>query len=290
MNLPTTISDEKLHDQIAFPYANQEIIHRGFRTREFRLNRFSCSPCSQHEGFEVFRTKSDKQRLRIDDKTIALIPGQLVITNCLAPHGVIEGNGEFQAVTLESQFFQDLFADTDFNPANLSFSDPSFSWTPKINQMFDDLVSARIGVLEDSFDIDVSIVNFILMLLTTTKHNGQKALSEAMLYGRFPSPTHKAMNLLKESATNPQLSLDRIAREAGLSKFQFVRVFQRVTGYTPVFARNLLRISAAKKELKRGKLSVTEIAFSSGFNDLSSFNKAFKRITGCSPSQFTKSN
>lgn len=49
-----------------------------------------------------------------------------------------------------------------------------------------------------------------------------------------------------------------------------------------------LRVAKAAELLENSSLSILEIAMRSGFSNLSSFNRAFKEVNHCTPSQFRK--
>jgi AraC family transcriptional regulator len=79
------------------------------------------------------------------------------------------------------------------------------------------------------------------------------------------------------------LSIGQVAHEAGMSEYHFFRLFKMVFDQTP----NQYII---QKRLERGHLllcqdrnSVTAAALESGFSDIYSFSKAFKKHFGCSP-------
>jgi AraC family transcriptional regulator len=76
----------------------------------------------------------------------------------------------------------------------------------------------------------------------------------------------RAVRLIEHDPSEP-LALDVLAREAKLSSFHFVRAFAHVTGLTPDDAR------------------IVDVAMSSGFRDVSTFNHAFRREFGTTPRQ-----
>ncbi|MBN1673704.1 MAG: helix-turn-helix domain-containing protein [Kiritimatiellae bacterium] len=84
------------------------------------------------------------------------------------------------------------------------------------------------------------------------------------------------------------LSLDKLAEEAGVSSTYFSSVFKRVTGMPLVTYITLKRLERAKELLRDTELKVSYISLEAGFNDLSHFNRVFKREMGVSPLQYRK--
>jgi AraC-like DNA-binding protein len=81
-------------------------------------------------------------------------------------------------------------------------------------------------------------------------------------------------------------SLAALAREAAMSPYHFLRVFRQVVGMTPHQYVLRLRMHRAAVRLRRSDDPVSTIAFDAGFNDLSTFNRRFRRIIGASPTTF----
>ncbi len=82
------------------------------------------------------------------------------------------------------------------------------------------------------------------------------------------------------------LTLSELARECGVSKFHFLRMFRTATGSTPSRFITSIRIERAKTLLMKTKRSVTEIALDVGFAEQSSFTRAFGRHAGVTPRSF----
>lgn len=92
-----------------------------------------------------------------------------------------------------------------------------------------------------------------------------------------------------EAHLDTDISLENLAKIAGISKFYFCRLFKRAMQITPHQYIVRRRIERAKQLLKYSNLTTVEIALSCGFAHQSHLNRHFKRIVGISPRQFRHS-
>ena len=86
-----------------------------------------------------------------------------------------------------------------------------------------------------------------------------------------------------ESSYNRQITLQEMADSIQMSPKYFCRFFQEMTHRTPVDYLNYYRIERACYQLLTTDQSITEVAYNSGFNDLSYFIKTFKKYKGTTP-------
>ena len=84
------------------------------------------------------------------------------------------------------------------------------------------------------------------------------------------------------------ISLGEIAEAVHISEGHLCRLFKSVTGMTLTDYLNLYRISVSADLLTRSQYSVSEIAGLTGFNNISYFNKIFRRYMHMTPSQFRR--
>lgn len=83
-------------------------------------------------------------------------------------------------------------------------------------------------------------------------------------------------------------SLDRLAAQAGLSKFHFARLFKGALGVSPSRYHINLRINLARRLLRETKKSVVDVALEVGYANPSHFAQLFRRETGLSPSDYRR--
>lgn len=84
------------------------------------------------------------------------------------------------------------------------------------------------------------------------------------------------------------VSLERLAAQAELSKFHFQRLFKSALGVSPSRYHLNLRMNHARQLLRETKKSVVEIALEVGYTDPSHFAKLFRREIGLSPSDYRR--
>jgi AraC family transcriptional regulator len=88
-----------------------------------------------------------------------------------------------------------------------------------------------------------------------------------------------------ESHLNLAMSLNDIARIAGLSKFALTREFRATTGHTVLAYVRARRLSEAAKSLQRGAPSILDVALSAGYGSHEAFSRAFRSHFGCTPAE-----
>ena len=86
------------------------------------------------------------------------------------------------------------------------------------------------------------------------------------------------------------ISLDDLARQAGISRFHFARQFRLTTGESPMGYLRRVRIERSKSILQGRETTIAEIAATLGFSDQSHFTRTFGRLVGVSPGSFARSD
>ena len=83
-----------------------------------------------------------------------------------------------------------------------------------------------------------------------------------------------------------KISLVEVAELAHMTPESFSRFFKQRTRKT--FSRfvNEVRCAKASKILQEEKIGISEVAFQCGFNNLSNFNRQFKKITNYTPKEY----
>ena len=99
---------------------------------------------------------------------------------------------------------------------------------------------------------------------------------------------HQLLEMVEEHMDDPNFSVQMMATEIGMSQTTLNKKLTAITGQkAKVFIRSI-RLKRAAQLLKQGELSVSEITYSVGFNDLQYFRKCFVAEFGSLPSEYKK--
>jgi AraC-like DNA-binding protein len=82
-------------------------------------------------------------------------------------------------------------------------------------------------------------------------------------------------------------SLEQLSKQAGISKYHFIRVFKHVFGVSPYQYQKRKRLVEARNLINQG-LTIQETAILLGYADVPTFSKAFKQHFGRAPSHLIK--
>lgn len=101
------------------------------------------------------------------------------------------------------------------------------------------------------------------------------------------SKLQPAIDFMKEN-WNKKISLSTLSKLCILSVPHFRHLFTTCFQTSPMVYLNSLRLLYAKDYLLRENLTITDVAYKCGFDDINYFSRFFKKHTGISPSEFRK--
>lgn len=129
----------------------------------------------------------------------------------------------------------------------------------------------------------------ILELLSTDKQ--KQAISSSGFTKAFNAPNSRRLDVVYDYILNnftEQIRLEDVANLANMNSAAFCRYFKKVNKTTFSKYLNEVRIGYSCKLIMEEQYSVSEIAYKSGFNNLSNFNRQFKMVKGLSPTEYLK--
>lgn len=124
------------------------------------------------------------------------------------------------------------------------------------------------------------IVNILTLICTESEENGN---DDSALTNKLKG----VLCYLDEHYTE-NISLDRLAEQFYISKYYLSREFKKEYGTTIIQYVLAKKITNAKELLRYSNSSIEEIARLCGIDDASYFNKVFKKMEGCTASEYRK--
>ncbi|MBV6645688.1 MAG: helix-turn-helix domain-containing protein [Cyclobacteriaceae bacterium] len=150
-----------------------------------------------------------------------------------------------------------------------------------------------------------SFLNLVLYLIE--KYGGKRVAVEAskMLLMDFNKPTQTHYQLFTPQmqhgdheiatiqayihhADKMQMTVDDLAERSNLNRRTFSRRFIKATGENPASYLKRVQMEKAKDLFEASNMSVNEVAYEVGYNDIPSFRRVFKQITGFTPLEYRR--
>ena len=132
------------------------------------------------------------------------------------------------------------------------------------------------------------LIKLLEVLRIASKSNEYKLLASPLfkeVIYKSDVKINRIFEYVMDNFSNP-ISLDNVASIASMNKTAFCRYFKKRTEKTFSAFLNEIRIGYACKMISEENHTITEAAYSSGYNSPSNFNKQFRLIKGISPSEF----
>ncbi|MBL7859266.1 MAG: tetratricopeptide repeat protein [Cyclobacteriaceae bacterium] len=97
---------------------------------------------------------------------------------------------------------------------------------------------------------------------------------------------NKVITIVEQHYTNPSFGVEEFTREIGMSRMQLHRKLKALSDKSPGEFLRLYRFEQAKKLLAIKGLTVSEVAYQTGFNNIPNFTRMFKTLEGITPSEY----
>jgi AraC-like DNA-binding protein len=250
-------------------------------------------PLHYHEEYELnllLQAKGSKRIIGghmevIDDVELVLIGPNLYHTwvahQCQAE--------QYTEVTI--QFHKDLLDENFLNRNQLNFM-KSMLQRSQLGILFSKETAQALLVRLLSLDKKhgfESVLELFSILHALSISPGMRTLSDpAFNDEKFNYSSHRIEKVFEYMNNNyhKQVSLAEVSRIANMPEASFSRFIKRRTGKTFIDSLNEIRLGHAARMLIDTTNTVAEIAYKCGFNNISNFNRVFKRKKLCIPKEF----
>lgn len=254
-------------------------------------------PLHYHEEFELNFIQNAKGAKRvigdhieeIDELELALVGSNLqhawFTHNCKS--------GEIREITI--QFHKDLFDERFLRRNQLSFIRTMLEKSLRgilFSKETTQQLAPRIIELNQKQGFD-SVLELMSILHDLSISRNMRILSDASFnnteqFTYNSRRIEKTLEYMNQSFDKP-ITLNEVARLANMSDAAFSRFFKQRTGNTFIDSLTEIRLGHASRMLIDTTQSIAEIAYHCGFNNISNFNRIFKKKKSCTPKDFRES-
>jgi AraC family transcriptional regulator len=238
----------------------------------------------QHSGFSIAIVAAGSFQYRSTTGHELMAPGSLLLGNpgqcfeCGHEHGWGDRCVSFYYAP---EYFERLAADAGAGGRRLEFRTPRL---PPVRAL-SPLIARACAALSTDGPVGMPWEELSVQLAAQTV----QLVSDLGAHSNDapPSAVARVTRAVRAIERDPDTSLmlGRLAREAGLSPYHFLRTFERLTGLTPhqYVLRARLREAAIRLAETEQRARILDIALDSGFGDVSNFNRAFRTEFGVTP-------
>jgi AraC-like DNA-binding protein len=243
-----------------------------------------------HTNLELIWVKTGRLTLTLDNRTLLLQKGEIAIVNSEVVHGAAPQTCVYECIVFNLAFLK------TGNLACDAFLDDLLSHNAYLHEKPTDetaLALIRNLFLEISLNqvgTEFKVLGLFHSFLGEMQQKNQFTAYLPPTNGHDEKKVVKLKTVLKYIRENfaKDITLEDMSAIAGFSSKYFCKFFKDMTGTTPINYLLTYRIERAARKLLGSDLSVTQIAFDCGFNDLSYFIKTFKAFKHTSPKEYRK--
>ncbi|GAC1440054.1 MAG: AraC family transcriptional regulator [Sediminibacterium sp.] len=254
-------------------------------------------PIHYHEEFELNFIKNAKGVKRVvGDHVEEIGDMELVLIGPNLQHSWFTHKCKSHEITeVTIQFQKDLFEEKFLHRNQLNFISSMLDKSLRgilFSYETAQLLSSRILRLDkkDGFESVLELMS-ILHDLSVSRHT--RILSNStfnnMEHISYNSRRIERVMEYMNQHFHKSISLSEVANLTNMAESAFSRFFKARTGMTFIDSLTEIRLGHASRMLINTTQSVAEIAYESGFNNISNFNRIFKKKKGCTPKEFKES-
>jgi len=251
-------------------------------------------PLHYHEEFELnFIQNGNGAKRVIGDHMEEIDDLELVLVGPNLQHGWFTHKLKGQPLhEITIQFHRDLFDDKFLHRNQMSVIRKMFEKSLKgilFSRETTDAIMPRIFALTEKHGFD-SVLELLSVLHDLSTSRNIRILSNTTFNNTETiSYNSRRVNTVMEYLNknfHKDVSLSEIAKLIAMSEVAFSRFFKLRTGKTFVDTLNEVRLGHASRMLIDTTQSINEIAYRCGFNNMSNFNRIFKKKKNCTPKEF----
>lgn len=244
-----------------------------------------------HNEIEIIRILSGTLHIKLNDNLYTAKENEIIFINPETVHQATPKDCVYECIVFNpvlisgSVYGSSYFTESVKNREYIikeHYTDKNSGVVKLVNKLFEEMFIKSSGY---KFKVVGTLYNIMGEIID---HHLYHSAGGAYLSHDKNTPKLKTVLSYIRDNYSSNITLDDMASVAVMSPKYFCAFFKEKTDRTPFEYLTLYRIEKASQKLINTDLSVTSVAFSSGFNDLSYFIKTFKEIKGTTPLKYRK--
>lgn len=246
-------------------------------------------PFHWHHECEFIRVLEGSFKISVASTNYVLKSGNILYIPNNFVHGGTPNNCVYECLVFD---FISILQNSSFSDKYYSF----FTHKTDIKKLYDKNCQEVVELINKLFDVvkkrnegwQINTVGCLFQFLgiVSEKHYFSEIKKDVSNLGSLYIERFASVFNLIRTKYREVITLDDMAKAAGMSSKYFCYVFKQLTHFTPIEYLVNYRIEYAKYLLCVKKMSVSDVAIQTGFNSPAYFIKVFKRITGITPKKY----
>jgi AraC-like DNA-binding protein len=262
------------------------VFHGRFgRATVYQLNR-AFNVHAHREGHLIFHVGGTPAQIDVSDQRCLLTTDSVVAVNPWEPHNFLPTDTANGAIFFVLYVNAEWFAPSAANSQNLRFGRTHFKRTDTLDKQVHRTAALVCGA-PSLRTLDCELRQLIDICYEESWQQSEVALEARAAAAITDFRVRKSIKLMSESP-GAEIELDSIARESGLSRPHFYRLFRTQTGVTPHLYLNTLIMEQALDALVATETPIADISVDLGFTSQSGFTRFFAANVGMAPTDYRR--
>ena len=253
-----------------------------------------------HTQFEISLFKSGSGEYTVGERVYRFRPGDVFIFSTHEQHCITRVDEGERMLLMNIQFEPRYIWSANNDLMDLKFLGIFFNRNEQFENRLDRDNPATVELcklmlrMEEEFRqtraeyelmVKVILLNILVNLMRdfsyTEKYKSYDVDSDSLVR------IENAIEYIDNNITE-EIKLEDVAKSANISRAYFCTVFKKLNGITVWDYITTKRIELAMRTIRNSNKTMLEVACECGFNNTANFNRAFKKITGITPSQYKR--
>jgi AraC-like DNA-binding protein len=260
-----------------------------------------------HEYIQICYVHKGMIRHCLGNSKYNMVKGDIFVIPPMIPHSIerVDNQESFvYELEFDPAFININISDTYFESGifNFAYIEPFLSFESnirprlniageiqiKVETLFDEMVN-ELNLKKEGYRQYLKANLLKILVLVGREYSLSSDLNneETALHAKYKNTILKTIHYINDNYSS-DLKLEDASRYSMISQAYFSNLFKQITKKTFTEYINDLRVEKAIALLNQNEMRITDICYTVGYNEISHFNRVFKKVTGFTPSVYRK--